>query len=789
MVRIIFHILFTVLFSFYWENAQALDSTSIAKKGVSDLRKVDLTKNPVALNGEWSFVWKKLLSSNDEAGYTSYVTFPAIWNNSTVNGEPLSPQGYATYGLTVLLPAGSDELSLNIPDFYSSYRLYINGKLFSSNGIPDSSVKNYQPKWINKTIRITDLSDTLVLTLQVANFSHTKGGPYKQIFIGNNKLMQADREKIIAGDFLLAGCLFMGGLFLFGLYLFGKNDKATLYFSLFCMVYSYRIVGSSMYALHSVFPDLNWQLTVRLEYISLFSSILLFIQYVRELYPLDVYKPIIKWLTVICMVVTITPIVLPTLIFSQIIQPFLALMFFCILYVFIVFIKAFLNKRTAANYALVSVAVLMSVMLLINLQYFGVIIPAGEIVFTGYIIFFFLQSLILSFRFAFTLKNAKLQAEEGLKEKSEFLSTMSHEIRTPLNSVIGMSHLMLKNNPRNDQKDQLDVLLFAAGNLLSIVNNILDYSKIEAGKIRFEHIDMDIAYILKNVVSGCKNLSDEKGISLKLKLPAQFNSNVLGDPTRFTQVMSNLVGNAIKFTKEGSVVIEVRVAKQDDEKVTMVFKITDTGIGISKEKQLTIFEQFTQADSSTSRSYGGTGLGLAISKKILELQGSQLQLESEEGKGSVFYFSQTFSVNEKYKEPLQLIPSMQDAKKEKSLKGVTILLVEDNPMNVFVAKSFLQSWGAIIDVAENGQQALDKLDTDRHKLILMDLHMPVMDGYEATRQIRKKGISIPIIALTASLPNEIEEEVKGLEIDGMILKPFVPEDLYNKVLEHTMVAL
>jgi two-component system, sensor histidine kinase len=782
MFKYFFQVCFICVLVLAARDVNAFDSAGVAKAGVADLRQTDLHARSLELQGEWSFAWKKLFSPSDQKNYPAYITFPELWNGKTINGERLSAQGFATYQLIVLLPGKREQLALNIPDIYSSYRLYLNGKIISSSGNPAASRESYTPNWTNNTVAITDLSDTLVLTLQVANFSHAKGGSSKAITIGDSALLLSDREKTLAGDFLLTGCLFMGGLFFFGLYLFGRRDKATLYFSLFCMAYSYRIVGSAMYSLLSVFPDLNWEVTVRLEYFTLFASIFLLIQYVRHLYPKDVHNVIIKLLLGFCTLVAATPILLPTSVFTSIIEPFLLVMFFCIAYVIFVFIKAYRNRRPAAEYGLVSIAVLMLVMLIINLEYFGVIVPSHLIVFAGYIAFFFLQSMILSFRFAFTLQKAREQAEEGLKAKSEFLSTMSHEIRTPLNSVIGMTHLMLKNDPRKDQKEQLDVLLFSAANLLSIVNNILDYSKIEAGRISFEHIEMDVPHILRNIVSGYGNAASEKGIDLQLDFPDDFNVKVLGDPTRLTQVISNLIGNAIKFTHEGKVGIEMLVSSQSKDKVALTFKISDTGIGIPKDKQKLIFEQFTQADSSTSRSFGGTGLGLAISKKILEMQGVMLELESEVGSGATFYFNQTFPISkQEASQALEKADAIPPIEKDGGLRGTTILLVEDNPMNVFVARSFLQKWGAEIEVAENGLEAIKKLDVKRHNLVLMDMHMPVMDGFEATRRIRQQGINVPIIALTASLPNEIKSELDELGIDGLVLKPFVPADLFKAV--------
>jgi signal transduction histidine kinase len=515
--------------------------------------------------------------------------------------------------------------------------------------------------------------------------------------------------------------------------------------------------------------------------------VIFFTIYTKKLYPEDtsnVFAVSGVWL---CSLLTLIVIFFPPSVFTQLINPFLLYMFGFIGYAFFVYIKAWRNNRIGAKYATMSTAVILVVFLLINLQYFRLLAPQKAFLFAGYISFFFLQSLVLSFRFAHTLKLAKQQAEEGLQAKNEFLSTMSHEIRTPLNSVLGMTHLILRNNPSPSQKEQLDVLLFSANNLLAIVNDILDYNKIEAGKVHFELIEMDLNSLAKNIITGLRSTAEDKGIQLDMQIDPALQDKILGDPMRIGQIITNLVNNAIKFTPKGRVLLAIKVDAQTNTNITLSVRVEDTGIGIAPEKQKLIFEEFTQADTSTSRHFGGTGLGLAICKKLLSLQGSSLQLSSEPGKGSIFYFTQSFTKISNSAEQIVSTTDKLPSEDSKPLTGISILLVEDNEINILVAKTFLERWGATIDVATNGQEALDMIDEKKHRMVLMDLHMPVMDGYEATRIIRERGLKIPIIALTASLPREVETRVKETGVNDIIVKPFVPDELYRMVLHFTGV--
>ena len=775
---------FLLLFFISCSNGFAQKKSTIpeALKGVIDLRENSFT-DQIPLNGQWFFYWKQFVNPNEiDPKGGELVNFPYRWTDKQFDGREFPSFGYATYRLTVLLPPNAGALQMLMPDTYSAYRLLINNKLVASNGKISTSKNGFIPHWQNKAFDLPEGIDTLKITLQIANFAHSKGGISTQILIGQREQLVVKKQVSDAIDLLLTGCLLMGGFFFLGLYLVGNRDKAILFFALYSIVYSYRIIGADNYVLHSIFPNLNFYFTIRLEYISLYMGIGLFGLYMRFLYPEDIHKGILYVLFSVCFSFAVLSLFLSPFYFTQLLKVFLLITNFCIFYIPFVYILAYIRKRPGSIYSLLSSFFLMSTFIISLLHYWNLTPPNQTLSFACYISFFFLQSVILSRRVYSSLKQARIQAEQGLVAKGEFLSTMSHEIRTPLNAVIGMSHLLIKNNPRLDQKEQLDVMLFSANNLLAIVNDVLDYSKIEAGKISFEHIEMDISVIAKNIVAGLQNGAVDKNIGLKLHVDKSLKNMVMGDPTRISQVITNLVHNAIKFTKAGLVQVNINVLEQNETTVKLNIEVKDTGIGISKEKQKLIFERFTQADSSTSRAFGGTGLGLAISKRILELQNSSLSLESEEGAGSTFYFSKDF---EKGSEILDKKSVVEIAQKDNQLLAdIHILLVDDNLINILVAKKHLEQWGATIDAAHNGLEAINMLNIARHNLVLMDLHMPVMDGYEAAKRMRAAGVTLPIIALTANLPEEIEHLLKNAGIDDCVLKPFLPDELYRKVLNY-----
>jgi signal transduction histidine kinase/ActR/RegA family two-component response regulator len=376
------------------------------------------------------------------------------------------------------------------------------------------------------------------------------------------------------------------------------------------------------------------------------------------------------------------------------------------------------------------------------------------------------------------------KAEKSSQIKSEFLATMSHEIRTPLNAIVGMSNLMIMANPRPDQKENLNVLKSSANNLQSIVNDVLDFNKIEAGKVLFESIKFNLVDLMENLCGAQKIKAEQKGLTFTLKIDPALNNRVLfGDPTRLSQVLLNLVSNAIKFTRQGNIYVKAFCYEDRNNKLRITFTVKDTGIGIDKNNLQSIFEPFTQESITTTRQYGGTGMGLAIVKRLLELQGLHMHVSSKLGEGSEFSFNMEFQVSAaSINEIGENHPLLHNSD---SLSSLRVLIAEDNPVNVLLMKKLLSKWKISPVIAENGELAIQTFKSSDFDIILMDLQMPVMNGFDASMEIRKmpdaKKANVPIIALTAAALLDIEEQVLNAGMNDYVSKPFKPEELMEKI--------
>lgn len=411
---------------------------------------------------------------------------------------------------------------------------------------------------------------------------------------------------------------------------------------------------------------------------------------------------------------------------------------------------------------------------------------------SAYIFAFLLVSICIWFLFRDINKREKLEkelvetkkrVEEVSVIKEQFLANMSHEIRTPMNAIIGFNDRLIKTKLNDEQLEYVAAVQSSGENLLTIINDILDFSKIEAGMVTIEHIRFNLHELLLSVYNMFFLKAKEKNIHLEIHKLKKIPESIIGDPTRLNQILINLVGNALKFTSHGSVDIIVEVIKDDKQNVTIQFKVKDTGIGIIEEKIAEVFERFTQAKSDTSRIFGGTGLGLSIVKKLVELQSGTIAVESKKDQGSQFKFSIPYKKVSLLAAELKLKPE----KVHKSIVNseIKILIVEDNILNQKLAGFMINDFGFTFDICSNGKLAVEKLKGNVYNLILMDLQMPEMDGYETTGFIRKKlMLDMPIIAMTAHAMAGEKDKCLGFGMTDYISKPIKEIDLHNLIIKY-----
>jgi PAS domain S-box-containing protein len=380
---------------------------------------------------------------------------------------------------------------------------------------------------------------------------------------------------------------------------------------------------------------------------------------------------------------------------------------------------------------------------------------------------------------------ARQKAEQATRAKADFLSTVSHEIRTPMNAIIGISNLLQETELSPDQQKYVRILKSSSEGLLSLLNDILDFSKIEAGKVTLEARDFNLPELVYRIFYGLNVKAEEKGLAVRIELDEQVPAWLRGDPVKLGQILTNLLGNAIKFTERGSVTVAVKVRQVFPDTVSLDFKVSDTGIGIPPDRLTKIFEGFTQASYDIGMKYGGTGLGLAISQKLLELHGSTMKVESVLGEGTAFSFNLRMPPGKEQEASKGFMEGIPD---KQSLQGLRILVAEDNAINVFVLAQFLRKWGIEFEVAENGRQAVEKVQQREFDLVLMDLQMPELDGHGATQAIRQlpeeRFKRLPIIALTASTSQGEDEGCTLMGFTDFLGKPFKPETLFSKLALH-----
>ena len=735
--------------------------------------RIDLTnhnfnsKEVYELNGEWQFDLNKFVNPFTAHEIQTFHTVPKLWDKSA---------GYGTYAITIILPPDRPLLGLAIPDIYSSYQLTINGQYSIIKGYASDNKEEAIPFRLKKIAPIPEEYDSIHVVLHVSNYRHNKGGIAKPIKIGD--LIYLEHRQLLARTFdtFITGCLMVGFFFFLGLYVYGRHDKTSLYFALFSLSYAIRVCFSENHMINLMIPSFPWDLQIRVEYGSMYLSTIFFGYFVYHLFPKALPRFFIQAYTVIALVFIPLTIFATPYFFTKVNFIHLVSIFIGMGLVTFSFLKAVFKGQEGSVYSLLSIVGFLVVLSSKTFDYFNLIDEILLVTFSGQILFFLSHALVLSNHYSSSWRLAKENAEKSEQAKTDFLSVMSHEIRTPLNSVIGTTHHLIDSNPRADQGQDLKNLKVSSQNLLHIVNNILDFNKLDSGTLKLEATNVNLKEFCQHLTDQVKNFANEKGLELKVdiceKIPV-----VQVDETRLVQILTNLLNNAIKFTDSGSVELRVSFIEHQGGYNLIEFNVIDSGIGITPSNINLIFEPFQQVSSSNSRKYTGTGLGLTITKKLLEIMGSSLEIESRPGLGSRFSFRLKLKSGKVIAKP--------ETSEEKDLKKVRILLVDDHDLNVMMTKNFLVKWNADVTIANDGNEAVKQAVDQPFDLILMDIQMPGMDGFEASERIRNHGYENAIIAVTADSYQENETFLRS-GIDARLSKPFDPEALYQTIKTHTV---
>lgn len=380
-------------------------------------------------------------------------------------------------------------------------------------------------------------------------------------------------------------------------------------------------------------------------------------------------------------------------------------------------------------------------------------------------------------KYAAALMEEKTKAEEAMKARAQFLSHMGHELRTPLNGIIGATNLLNKKTILQEQQQEFSILKYCSAHMLDLINNILDYNKIEADRLELHHVKVNLKQLLQASTLPFYNRFEEKNVALEVRIDDQLNELVMADDIRLIQILNNLLSNALKFTEKGFVQLKAVCQEQTEKDICVLFLVEDSGIGIKEEDHSKVFSSFGQVYSESTRKYDGTGLGISICQRLLHLMQSDLHMKSEYNKGTVFSFSIRFEKTILKEAQTVSITDVVD------LGGMKILIAEDNLINMMIAKKTLKDWNVNLTSVENGLLALEALEKDPHfDLVLLDLEMPVMDGYTAVKEIKRRYPKLPVLAFTAALiDNEMLYSLKASGFADAVLKPFQPMELFSKI--------
>ncbi len=784
MNKILFYILILLNLLFLSCSSNEVDKNSYtAVDGVLDLREWDFEKNGIVeLNGEWKFSWKPESFENFQPSISDSkniipIEVPGIWKENSI--------GYGIYYLTIIVNTEQYGIyGIDINGIGSVGEIYINGDLLTSTGIVGIDRKQSIPEMQHHITYMNINTSEVHFVVKVSNFHHFEGGIWAPLKLGFSKQMQKSREISVLHESYIIGIMFFMSIYLLlNFFLLGKM-KPILYLGIFCslLFIRFNFVGAEIVKIF--LPHLRLEYLIKISYIDLYLLIPCFLMYITSLFPKDSFYYFNKVIYFISTIIILLTLFLPTEKSTVLLPLFLYITMVVIILLLITTLKAVLNRRNGSKafflgFIFIAIVATNDILTSRHIIYSIILLPVGML------LFIFSQAVMITKK-SRELYLAKESEDLASQTKKDFLANISHEIRTPMNSIIGFIDLVLEsNNIDNISKKYLINSSRSAKSLLTMINDILDVSKLESKKLKIIKSPFDLKYEVDYIIQFVKPLILGKSISLTFNITGEIPKCINTDLIRLRQILINLLGNAIKFTDEGQVILSLKCIDQN----ILEFKIIDSGIGIREEHIDIIFQSFNQADGSTARKYGGSGLGLTICKELSELLGGKLFAESVYGKGSEFTLllpvervicSEDCDNKCKQIEETKLEESKSEYM-DKTKKYYRILIAEDIKENAELVTIRLEMDGHKVKVVSNGADAVDEFENGEYDLILMDIHMPIMDGLEASRIIRSREIEdlITIIALTASVMDEEIRICKEAGIDKVVSKPINFIELYS----------
>ncbi len=764
------------------------------RNGVIDLSKWDFeNQGVVELKGSWEFYWKEFILEGEGGRNTvNYVYAPKTWKCTRAGMNGVTGTGYASYRVKIILPQnGKKRYALYFYDQGTAYTAYINGEAAAHNGKPGKEKKSSQPQYLPKPYYFSTEKSSIELTLHISNFEYQTGGLWYPIYIGSHNAVNTYEINKISIDMILFGILLVMACYHLVLYLLRREEKSPLYFSIFCIIIALRILLTGEKMLVRLFPDFSWTVLIKLELLTVPLGFMSFLSYFKTVFSNEISKKVVSVFYVLLAAFSVLMLVLPTVYTRYVLFLTQFTTAPLLLFVFFWLYKAVAVRREGV-YALLTGLLVLCAAYIHDVLYSNEIIDSVYILPFGLSIFIFSQSVLLSMRFskAFqTVKDLNNSLSRMDKLKDDFLSNTSHELRTPLNGIIGMINLLKNTELNTNQEKYINLLMSASVSLNNIVNDIIDMSKIRIGKLTLQNVLFDLHSTITEIFEIFQFQVKEKNVNLEFIEQYRPDCYFYGDPFRIQQIILNFLSNSLKFTDSGHIRLTVTKLSENENPVTVRFSFEDTGPGIPTSKKEEIFKPFTQIETTSEKVHHGLGIGLTISKQIVELMGGTIQLDENRETGTQFFVDIPFKTGKKIEDNnLKTENGPQFTEEDINSKAAhkKILVVEDNVINSLFITTILSKKGFSVDTAVNGVEALTKIHRTRFDLVLMDVNMPEMNGYDTTQAIRntEKDRHVPIIAITAYTYQDDIDKCFKAGMDDYVQKPLNESDIFTKILKY-----